>query len=216
MRYKILLLCILATVCGCLPAAAQTQRGFGVRLAMEVTVPGGGRSYFKTGSGFTVGGVYKLPIKNNFYFEPGLMFHYTGMSSKELIAFDDNYYQGGMKEYGLRIPLNFGYTFHPNDMWDIDLYTGPWINFNINASQTLDPNFSAPEPLPDKTINLLKHGWKRVDAMWGFGLSFTFAENYHIGISGGVGFTPLAKYGNRDKKIRIHRNTVAISLGYNF
>ncbi len=36
--------------------------------------------------------------------------------------------------------------------------------------------------------------------MWGFGLSFNIADNYQIGISGGVGITPLAKFGNRDKK----------------
>lgn len=215
MRSKILILCILATLCG-IQAKAQIKPAFGARLSMEVTVPGGGTSYYKTGSGFTVGGVMKLELPKNFYFEPGLLFYYTSMSSKDLITFDQFYYQGGVKEYGIRLPLNFGYTLEASDQWSVDFYTGPWINFNINATQNLDPNFSTPDPVPDKTVNMMKHGWKRVDAMWGFGLSFTFAENYHIGISGGVGFTPLAKFGNRDKKVRIHRNIVAISLGYNF
>ena len=56
----------------------------------------------------------------------------------------------------------------------------------------------------------------RVDAQWGFSLNFRFAQSYYVGITGGVAFTPLASFGNKDKKIRIHRNTVAISLGYNF
>jgi len=215
MRSKILILCLLAAVCAT-TATAQIKPTFGARLSMEMTVPGGGSSYYKPGAGFSAGGVMKLPLTRNFYFEPGLLFYYTAMSSKDIIPFDDFYFQSAVKEYGVRLPLNFGYTFNTGSLWTIDIYTGPWINFNIDASQALDPNFSAPEPVPDKTINMMKYGWKRVDAMWGFGLSFTFSENYHIGLSGGIGFTPLAKYGNRDKKIRIHRNIVAISLGYNF
>ena len=215
MRSKILILCILSAVCS-ITAKSQIKPDFGARLSMEVTVPGGGSSYYKTGAGFSVGGVMKLELPRNFYFEPGLLFYYTAMSSNDLIPFDDYYYQGAVKEYGLRLPLNVGYTFDSGKIWTIDVYTGPWINFNISATQALDPNFSNPEPVPDKTINMMKHGWKRVDAMWGFGLSFTFAENYHIGLSGGIGFTPLAKFGNRDKTVRIHRNIVAISLGYNF
>jgi len=196
--------------------SARLKPTLGARLSMEVTVPGGGTAFFKTGSGFSIGGVMRLDMPRNFFFEPGLLFYYTAMSSKDLIPFDEFYYQGGVNEYGIRVPLQIGYKFDTGSMWAIDVYTGPWINFNINASQSLEPNFASPDPVPDKTINMMKYGWKTVDAMWGFGLSFNFAEHYHIGLSGGVGFTPLAKFGNKDKKVRIHRNILAISLGYSF
>lgn len=214
MRCRLILLSLIAAIAAT-GAAAQIKPTFGVRASMEVTMPGN-RDYYKNGAGFTVGGVMQLPLPRNFYFEPGLLFSYTSIGSQDLIPFDNNYYQGGVKEYSIRVPLNVGYTFNAGDLWTIGFYTGPWINFNIAATQTLDPNFSAAIPVPEKNINMMKHGWKRVDAMWGFGLSFTFAENYHIGLSGGVGMTPLAKFGNRDKKVRIHRNVIAITLGYNF
>jgi len=51
---------------------------------------------------------------------------------------------------------------------------------------------------------------------WGIRLSVTFAQHYFIGINTGVAFTPFAKFGDRDKKIRIYRNTIAVTLGYNF
>lgn len=215
MRFKLILLS-LTVAAGLSSVSAQTKPVFGARVAMEVTFPGGAGSDFNTGAGLTAGGVMKVFLPKNFYFEPGLLFTYSGMNAKNYIKFDDSYYQGGVRQYGLRLPLNVGYTIDPGRIWTLDVYTGPWINFNLSASQTLDPNFAAPEPVPDKTVNLMKHGWKRVDAMWGFGLSFTFAKSYHIGLSGGIGLSPLAQYGNRDKKVRIHRSVASITLGYNF
>lgn len=215
MRFRLLFLSIM-TALGFSGLSAQTKPVFGARVSMEVTFPGGAGSDFNTGAGLTAGGVMKLPLPRNFFFEPGLLFTFSGMSAKDYIKFDDSYYQGGVRQYGLRLPLNVGFTIDPGKIWTMDVYTGPWINFNINAQQTLNPNFAAQEPVPDKTVNLMKHGWKRVDAMWGFGLSVTFAGCYHVGLSGGVGISPLAKYGNKDKKVRIHHSVAAISLGYNF
>ena len=57
MRSKILILCILSAVCF-ITAKSQIKR-LRARLSMEVTVPGGGSSYYKTGAGFSVGGVMK-------------------------------------------------------------------------------------------------------------------------------------------------------------
>ena len=94
--------------------------------------------------------------------------------------------------------------------------TGPWLNINLSARQNLLPNMEAPVAVPAQKANLFDQGWKRFDAQWGLKLSFTFAESYFVGITTGVAFTPLASFGDKDKKIRIHRNTIAISLGYNF
>ena len=215
---KFLLPAIIATTI--MTAAAQEPTPsvtYGVRLAMDVTVPGGGRSAYKTGAGFSLGGIAQIAMPRGFYFEPGLFFTYTGMTAKNLITFDEEYYyQDAAKYYGLRVPLDFGYNFSVAPQINMAVATGPYINFNLYARQQLSPNLSAPDPLPDKKINLFDHGWKRVDAGWSIKLSMTFAHDYYVGITTVIAFTPLASYCDKDKKIRIHRNTIAISLGYNF
>ncbi len=198
-------------------APAQTPKGLGIHAAMEVTMPSGASSIYKNGAGLTLGAHYRLPLPKKFYFEPGLLFNFTAMTAKDLVSFDDKYfYQGAANIYGLRIPLTVGYSVNLADFVNLDVSTGPWINFNISATQKLLPNFSAPEIVPNKTIDLFDHGWNRVDALWGIHLGATFADNYYVGLSTGLAFTPLASFGNKDKKIRIHRNTVAVTLGYRF
>ncbi|MDE5629879.1 MAG: PorT family protein [Muribaculaceae bacterium] len=190
---------------------------YGVRLAMDVSFPSGASSVYKTGSGFSLGGVAQFPLSNGFYIEPGLLFQYIGMDSKDMVKFNDNYYyEGSAKFYGLRIPVNFGYNFTLSPNLTLGVYTGPELLVALSAKQGVLPNMALPEPMPAQTINLLHNGWKRVSGLWGIGLSLTFAKSYYIGLSAGVNFTPLASFGDKDKKIRIHRSAIAIALGYNF
>lgn len=215
-RYTVItgLIAILMIIPLCVSARMPV---FGARLGMDVGFPSGATSVYKTGAGFSVGGVIRWELPRNFFIEPGLMFSFMAMTAKEPVSFDDEwFYQDAAKYYGLRIPLMAGYSFGVAPQTRLSLSTGPYMNINLSARQSLTPNMAAPDPLPDRTVNLFQHGWKRVDAGWGIRLSVTFAESYYVGITGGVSFTPLAVYGNKDKKIRIHRNTVAISLGYNF
>ena len=203
-----------------LPAEAGARTNMpeiGIHAAMEVSLPTGGNNIYKNGAGLTLGANCHVPFGRNFYFEPGLYFTYSAMSAKDLVSFDDKYYyEGAANIYGLRVPLMVGYRLSVSDIVTLHFATGPWLNVNISARQKLLPNFDAPVVVPSQTINLFNHGWKRVDALWGIQLGATFADNYYIGVTTGVAFTPLASFGNRDKKIRIHRNTVAISLGYRF
>lgn len=199
------------------PAFAQSfPEGLGVRTAMEISVPSGGREVYGNGAGFTVGLTYKLPFAKRFTFEPELLYYYSTMTCKQDIAIDGYEYEGSARSMGIRVPLMVSYNFPVHDNFDITFATGPWLNFNVYARQNILPNLAAPVPVPDRKINLFDHGWKKFDAQWGFKLYMTFAHSYFIGITGGVAFTPLASFGMKDKKIRVHRNTVAISLGYNF
>lgn len=214
-QIKILILCLAAVLGTGTTVAGLPQ--WGARLSMDVSLPTGSGNIYKVGSGVNVGATAKWQLPKNFFVEPGLMFYYMSMTNKGLVSFDnENLYEGNGQFMGIRVPINFGYTWNLSPTVDMDVFTGPTINFNLYARQGLQPNMAAPDRLPDSTIDLFHHGWKRVDASWGFGLSFTFMESYYVGLSGGVSFTPMAKYGDKDKKIRIHRNSVAITLGYNF
>jgi len=172
---------------------------------------------YKTGAGLNVGLTVRMPLARHFFFEPGAYFDFMSMTAKDLISFDEEYlYEGAANLYSLRLPMNFGYSLSLDDNWVLDISTGPVVNFNISARQNLDPNFGAPEIVPDRTIDLFDHGWKRVDVKWGFGISATFAEHYMIGLTADIAVSPLASFDTTSGKIRIHRNSVALMLGYNF
>ena len=190
----------------------------GVRAGMGVTFPSGGHQYLATGAGLNLGLVYNIPLgsRGRWYFEPGVMFSYMAMDCNDYILADGQLYEGVARDYAIAVPLNFGYRFSPVGRWQFGVYTGPMIYFNLAAKERITPDVGTPVPEPDVKINLFDKGWRRVDAGWGFGLTATFAGSYFIGITGGVAFTPLAVYGNRDNKVRVHRNTIALSLGYNF
>lgn len=214
MKRKILI--IIALLAALVPCAAESGSYFGARLGMDVNVPAGSGNHYKVGAGFDVGAIYHYNFAKNFFVEPGLKYYYNAMSNERPVDYGEFLFDGSAQFMGLRVPVYVGYSFNASDNLEIGIATGPTVNFNLSAKQKLDPNFEAPIPVPTKSLNLFEHGYKRVDALWGLRLSFTFAHSYYIGIDGEVSFTPLAVYGNKDKKIRIHRNTVALTLGYNF
>ena len=112
------------------------------------------------------------------------------------------------------IPLNVGYNFALLDNLEVSVFTGPVFDFNITAKGVLDPNFTG--PAPTGSDNLLDNGWKRFDCQWGFGVGVTFAHSYYIGVSGGIGISPLASYNIGGDTYRMRRNSFSIALGYNF
>lgn len=213
-RYTLFL--TLAAACVSVAGAQSFPEGLGVRTAMEVTIPSGGRSVYGNGAGFTAGLTYSLPFAKNFSFDPEVLYYYSTMSCKDDIMIDGYYYQGNARSMGIRIPLMVSYNVPLLENLNLTVATGPWLNFNLYARQNILPNLSAPVPVPDTHINLFNHGWKRFDAQWGFKLYVTFAKSYTVGITASAAFTPLASFGMNDKKIRVHRSSIAVSLGYNF
>lgn len=196
--------------------AKAPQIDWGARLSMDVSFPTGKANPYKVGSGFTAGAVADIRLPHKFFFEPGIMVRYMAMSSRNPVTIDKYLYDGAAKMWSLHVPLLAGYDFYSTDNWDFAFTTGPYMNYNLSARQNFAPNLGAPVPVPDTKISLFDHGWNRVDAGWNFGLSTTFAGCYYIGFSGEVSFTPLASFGNADKKIKIYRNSIAITLGYTF
>lgn len=211
MRKLILSLLLAATAA--FGASAQSIGQLGARLSMTVTNPAGKHNNLSTGAGFDVGVIYQLPLIKKFYIEPGIMFQYTGMSTKDPVEVDSHFFDANVKNFGIGIPVNFGYNFSLLPNLRLSAFTGPRFNFNISAKQTYSPNFDVPAP---NSISLFDLGWKRFDMQWGFGVGFTIANDYYVGITGDVAVTPLAKYGNKHKSINVYRNTLAITLGYNF
>lgn len=199
----------LAVMCG----EAQNAGGFGVRLSFDVTHAAGDNEGLNNGSGFTLSGVYNLPLSGKIYFEPGVGVFYNTMGIRP-VEFDEGLYDGSIRNFGVKVPLNIGYRFELFEGLDVAAFTGPWFNVNFVARAQLQPNFEG--PAPSHSTSLFDDGWRRFDAQWGFGIMATYARQYYIGISGGIGMTPMASFDSNGARQRLRRNTVSITLGYNF
>lgn len=213
-NYFIILVCLLGTLGA---GAQELERSyFGARVGMQVTFPTGSENTYGTGAGFHGGVIYHKSLPMHLFLEPGVFFSHSAMANRRPFAYDGYVFNGTATVASFRIPFYVGYSFKPSRVLDVGVATGPAVNFNISARQGFDPNFDAPLPIPAKKIDMFDHGWKHVDGLWGIKLNMNFADHYFVGVSGELSFTPLAVYGNGDKKIKIHRNSVAVTFGYNF
>lgn len=179
----------------------------GVRVGLDISSTAGAViDTYNNGAGFTVGAIYNIPLWKNLYFEPGVHIFYNTFGEEinttanpELPILLDC----SLRNWGFRIPLNFGYRFDFTDDISIALYTGPVLNTNLTAK------YHMPHA---KTESIMENGFKRLDMQWDFGVSFCYGQHYYASVGGGVGVTRVFK----DAMDHFRRNTVNISIGYNF
>lgn len=207
---------------------------FGVRVNYELACPTnisvegfkGSESMFGNGSGFSVEGIYNIPVWKNLYFEPGFGIFYNTMSyDKELLREDfedfDNV-SGSARQWGLRIPLNFGYRFDLLDWLSLSFFTGPEINIGFSGRTHFNyDKYSVSGPLYGKDGYL-----NRADIKWRFGVGAIFNHKYSVAISGAAGmcdsFRDVVTFIDGETgiqyspKIKMHSNLFTISLGYLF
>lgn len=192
---------------------AQQSGYFGVRLSFEVTHPAGSNDGINNGSGFTLMGVYNLPVGRHVYFEPGVGVFYNTMGIRP-VEVDEAVFDGSIRNFGMRVPLNVGYRFELFNNFELAAFTGPWINLNCTTKAHLQPDFEG--PAPTNSTSLFDYGWHRFDAQWGFGITATYNRKYYLSINGGIGISPMATFKTPESKDRIRRNTVSVTVGYNF
>lgn len=197
------------------PAIMTAQRPafFGIRTSFDVTHPAGCNDGINNGSGLTVTGVYNMPISRNIFIEPGVGVFYNTMGIKPFEA-NNAIYDGSVRNFGIRIPVNIGYRVGLFDNFELAAFTGPW--FNINCSTKAHLQADTDLPIPVASSSMFEFGWHHFDAQWGFGISATYADKYYIAVSGGIGMSAMATFNTHDGKDRLRRNTVSITVGYNF
>lgn len=206
---------LLAAAVAAVPVALQAQSSsyFGARLSFDVTHPAGCNDGINNGSGFTLTGIYNMRVGQHVYFEPGVGVFYNTMGIRH-VEYRDQLFDGSVRNFGLRIPLNVGYRFSLFDNFDLSAFTGPWFNVNLSTKAHLQPNFESPDPV--SSPSLFDYGWHRFDMQWGFGIAATYASHYYIAVTGGIGVSSMATFSDLDGKHRLRRNTVSITVGYNF
>lgn len=190
---------------------------WGVGAGWDINIPSGSSAHWDTGSGATLTGWGAMALSNKVFVASGLDVFYRTMGTNWITGADEALVEGTVKNVGLRVPLLAGLNLPLSQSVEIDLATGPQIEVNLMARHYPDP---VPDVLSHNTdnssANMFHNGFRRVSGSWRLALGFTFSTHYYVGIDSSVGFTPLASFGNRDNKIRIRGNTVAVKLCYKF
>lgn len=217
---------------------------FGLRGTLDVSAPGDfsvsdyednlsiSRKVFGAGAGFSVGGVYNVPVVANFYIEPGLSIYYNTMSIKSDAIddiLDDIHEEGGrlvcrsVRRSGMRIPVMFGYHFDFTKDFNVAVYTGPVLNVGFSMDYYLKAKVGGVEiketgsmykaELPDEDDR-----FNRCNLDWRIGVGVNY-KNFFGGLSGDLGMTnayKVAKDNKRYYSASYHQNLFQLTVGYNF
>lgn len=184
---------------------------FGARISLDISSTADGNSTYSNGAGFSIGGVYNIPLYKNLYFEPGLSLFYDTFGEEfGIIDANMNYIgtkDGSIRNLGFRIPLVAGYHFDFTDDMQVSVFTGPQLNLSLLAKEHCG-SYS-------KSI-FGDDGFKHVDLQWAIGVGFTW-QKYYVSFSGGIGMTKVRDWKPAPGVIdSFRRNNFSITLGYNF
>lgn len=213
----------------------------GVRASLDVTCPSKikvtdkddsmsiSQSTFGSGAGFGVGVVYNFPLVANLYLEPGVGFYYNTMSIKkdyldeELDELGIEYKNRSVRQWGMRIPVNFGYHFDFADNFNLAIFTGPVLNVGFSMDQYVKVKMGNLEV--KSTGSLYKaedkdedDRFNRCNLDWRVGVGANF-NNYFIAVSGDIALTNgyhVAKNNSKYYSTSYHQNLFQLTLGYNF
>lgn len=190
------------------------RSGLSTHLAFELTTPTGSQGRWSTGGGATLSLNYTYYFTPRWFISPAIAAFYSTMGT-DFIPEYDHVYEGTVKNYGARIPVQAGYCIDlPYDL-NLSLSTGPQLNVNIYAKEHPSPDLEAEYIEPDP-INLFGKGFNRTDLQWSFFAGLTYKEHYCLGLAGAVGLTPAASMSWGARKLDIRRNSVAFMLIYKF
>lgn len=217
----------------------ENRAFFGVRAGVDISSAANGGAMFSNKPGFVVGAVYDIPVVANFYFEPGLSLFYNTFGTVYLADYqysitDENgdeipmhqLYQvdGTLRNFGFRIPLNFGYHFDFSSDLSVHVFTGPQINLSVVARyHQNEVRTPANEVVKSVSVDAFgTKGFKHADLQWNFGVGITY-QRYYMSLGGSVGMTKMKSASiveagpyKVDLRRNIRRNLFNISVGYNF
>lgn len=205
---------------------------FGARVAIDISSAANGGAFYSNKPGFSIGGIYNIPLYANLYFEPGLSLFYdvfgtmyfdseeipvtdpeTGVVTDQEIVYQVD---GSIRNLGFRVPLNFGYHFDFADDLRVKVFTGPQFNASILAryhqNAYITPSSTKVDAASESVFGT--GGFKHFDMQWNFGVGVDYG-NYSISLGGSVGMTRLRDAAGVFQK-NMRRNIFSIALGYNF
>ena len=140
---KKIVLVIIAALAAISASAQYTNdvSRLGIRLSWDLNSPAVSKEYknmMNTGSGFSIGGFYDIPLTESIYFEPGLSLFYNTIGLDEIVAIDADGEQtvsvdGSVRNFGFRVPLVAGYRFEFTEDIAVSFFTGPQFNIGLTS-----------------------------------------------------------------------------------
>lgn len=124
------------------PATEPLSRHYlGAGASFDVNIPSGSHGQWTTGSGVTAGVDYAYLFNRNFFGATGLKLYYRtmGINSDQV---GNDLYEATARNIGLRIPFMVGYTAPVSDNVAMSVATGPELDVNLYARQSVMPDFS--------------------------------------------------------------------------
>lgn len=182
----------------------------GVRGSFEMSCPTSNASgAFTNGAGFSLGGVYNIPLYANLYVEPGFNIFYNTWSAKNLDIIG-GVAENSFRNWGLAIPVMVGYHFDFTSDLNVAVFTGPELRVGLANNY----HYSLLDDKITGNFDLYKKDgvMHRVDCAWRIGAALNY-EQIYLGISGGIGMVNLK---NNPSNPSMYQNTVDVTIGYNF
>ena len=182
---------------------------FGARLSLDISNLSTDPDVYSAGAGFSVGGIYQIPVFMNLYVEPGISLYYNTCNADTKMIIDGSYLanaKSSIRNFGLKIPVNVGY--HVDfEKFSVGIFTGPAIKIGFTSEE--HTKLSVDRHTIKTETNLYDGTCNRFDLAWAVGANINFRQ-YYFGISGDFGLT------RQIKGTRSNFNTCQITLGYNF
>ncbi len=217
----------------------ENRTYFGIRAGIDVCSTNNGGPLYSSKPGFSAGIVYDIPLWKNLYFEPGLSLFYnvfgTYTTQTQKVVWTDPEgnensrdvpfaVDGSLRNFGFRLPLNLGYHFDFAPDLSVHVFTGFQLNLSVVAryhqNDVIEPDGTR---VASESVSAFgTGGFKHADIQWNFGAGITYGR-YYMSVGGSVGCTQMKEAsviaaGPYEAKLNrnMHRNTINISVGYNF
>lgn len=204
-------------------ATAQVKAYFGIRAAYDMCTSTKNSYMTGWGSGFSVGGVYFAPFGKMTFFQPGLLFYADNIRIDGTTKNEDNRhtYDGNIRTYGLRMPLDFGLKVIDNKVIGLNVYTGPHLYFNFSSKMICDDTYYG------KTTHINeKLSTPGMELGWALGIGINVCKRWHIFAEGIYGLSDLGKTYRFDRiyiedteqsnASYLRRAEFSFGIGYNF
>lgn len=181
---------------------------FGLRLSANINSPSdvsvGKISFdgFKTGPGFSFGGVYNIPVWQNLYVEPGLML-WRDTYKENVFDDDERDAKYKFKKFGISIPVMVGYRFDVFSRGGWSFFTGPELRIGLAGKET-DGDGHSEDLYGDEGVA------NQADCAWNLGTGVN-VDKFYIGFTASIGMVDMFK-----EQPKYRENRFCFSVGYNF
>jgi hypothetical protein len=196
----------------------SAQNYFTLKGGMNFTHPSVPSPYgYKTGMGAKVGASYSINLYENLSLEPGLTicFHTWKFDDLEVFTGEGDMLEEGVdhkfQEVELSVPLLIDYSI-PLDPVGLHIFIGPQLNYGLSNKLKTDTPIGGNDM--GNTIDMYDDGigfkYKRFGVAWNIGAGIILPSYISLDFTVSLGLTNMANasYG-------IHKNSFAITLGYN-